>query len=223
MRDYVLLEQIKVEFKTIVHDITIKLKKLEAQNILTNLDYQKIKFDFEKSAEAVLKAINNEDYPPKMQHELIKSLIEQFKNDANKIIKDCGLKLTDFSSIEKRLIEIDNRISLEFDNGIQNWIIENSEKINIVHREFYKTQEFARKSLQETEDSFLSYEILIRDFFNKNILRIGAISNEKDIKSSIGLVKTEFNEPKLNIKDRFFKVVIHTIKRMVRYGASDKK
>lgn len=175
MRQQELMQMAKKRFQEISHHLEDRLNELYEQGAITDLDYKKMRSDGVQSGLAVLHAIQNTEYPPEMQQELVENLIMQFEESTAKILKDAETRLLEPNALKKKMSDIDQRIAAEFGVDAQRWLNSNPVEINKLHKDFLKSiRSTKRKSNQlSIEQVYKVYEQSSRQLFLQLTPRIG--------------------------------------------------
>lgn len=175
MRQQELMQMAKERFQEISRHLEDRLNELYEQGAITDLDYRKMRSDGVQSGLAVLHAIQNTEYPPEMQQELVENLIMQFEESTAKILEDAESRLLEPNALKKKMSDIDRRVAAEFGVDAQRWLNSNPVEINRLHKDFLKSIRLTQKKSNKlsTEQVYKAYEQSSRQLFLQLTPRIG--------------------------------------------------
>ena len=122
MNDH-LLEESRQRFYDLAEYLRQELEKLYEEGVFTESDWLKIKTDSNLSAQAVLKAINDADYPPEMQRELVRKLIDQYEESIEQILSDARARRYSSERVNMRIKSIEERVVLNWKNALDARIV----------------------------------------------------------------------------------------------------
>src|SRR5947209_10805898 len=96
-----------------------ELRELYDDGVLTKLDVEKILDDSKLSGQAVINAINQQDYPENMRRALVDRLIGQYEASIEDILNEARGRRYSPERIETRLKEIEEQIIPNLNEAVE--------------------------------------------------------------------------------------------------------
>lgn len=119
-----------------------EFEALLQQGLLSQMDYRKVKIEVEASKQAVIRALQNQDYKPEMQVELVNRLLERYQESLFKSIQEIKNRQYTDENVETRIALVEHDAVTTMKRSLDKGIISKQ-----VWREFDRYIQRERKKL----------------------------------------------------------------------------
>jgi bacterioferritin (cytochrome b1) len=172
-----LFQEIRERILEISADLDGELQRLASEGVITDLDLKKLRADAEASAQAVLEALEQTDYPQEMRREWAHRLVNQFETSAKETLAKARRKLYKPKRTRARLREIERTVLNRFGHTAQEYVHSNLDTIEQIRDGFvHKIHSIANRQPQDcslVERQFQEYEERITELLQGVSPRLG--------------------------------------------------